>query len=53
MGGSGCSVGCGRAGRVRRSLAIRLFASKQFPRESVGCVIVGSATGAEYTESRV
>ena len=28
---SGCSVGCGRAGCVRRSLAIRSFASKSVP----------------------
>ena len=33
---SSCSVGCGGAGRVRRSLAIRSFASKQFSHWSDG-----------------
>ena len=33
-------------------LAIRSFASKQFSRECVACVVVRSETGAEYTESR-
>ena len=33
---SGCSVGCGRAGRVRRSLADRSFTSQNPPREIRG-----------------
>ena len=33
---SGCSVGCGRTGRVRRLLAIRSFATKQFSLGSDG-----------------